>query len=88
MPSPWTVPSVQKAHTQAHLEASLIHGYAMPEDIIEVDSIVRTKEGSVDPEWLRAKASSDKKYIGPRNSTERRVQGVIAAFLELPEGVC
>ena len=71
---------------QAHLKASMVHGYAMPEAVIEVDTIKRTKEGCLDPKWLRAKASSNAAYVAPRNYMETRVQRVIAAFLKLPAG--
>lgn len=71
---------------QTHLKACKIHGYAMPEAIIEVDTIKRTKEGCLDPKWLRAKASSDAAYMAPRSYLETRVQRVIAAFLKLPAG--
>ena len=76
-----------KLYLQAHLKASMIHGYAMPGVIIEVDSITRTKAGSFDPEWLTAKASLDEKYVGPHNHIESQVQRAIAAFLELPASI-
>ena len=78
--------AIQDSEIQGHLKASMIHGYAMPEAIIEVDTIKRTKEGCPDPKWLRAKAASDAAYVPPDNYLETRVQRVIAAFLNLPAG--
>ena len=71
---------------QTHLKSAMIHGYATPDNFIEVDSIKRTETGGLDPKWLKAKASSDKAYVAPHNYIESRVQRVIAGFLELPAG--
>ena len=87
MLSPRDIADIMKSYLQAHLKASMIHGYAMPGVIIEVDSIKHSKTGCLDPKWLKAKASSDEGYIGPQNYIETRVQRVIAAFLELPAGM-
>ncbi len=64
----------------------MIHGYAMPGMIIEVDKIKCSQDGSLDPKWLKATAPSDEGYVAPRNYDESRVQRVIAAFLGLPSG--
>ena len=37
--------------------------------------------GLLDPNWIRAKASSDKEHVGPDNQFDYRVQKAITATL-------